>query len=202
MGRSEETQAVSFWGLTGGIASGKSTVARFFSDLGIPIVDADQIARSLASPGGAAHDRIVKKFGTSDREKLRAVVFKDPQARKELEAILHPLIAKESQAQMQLLANELGAAIVLYEAALLVETGRYKDFSGLIVVESPSALRVKRLMDRDHLTEDLAHQMIDAQSTDEQKRKAATILIQNSGTLEELRRKVHQIALAAHWISK
>lgn len=199
MGRSQKTPVK--WGLTGGIASGKSTAAKFFSDLGIPVVDADQISRKLSAPGGAAYDEIVKRFGTADREVLRDKVFQEPTARRDLEAILHPHIARESEAEMTKLAGETGAKIVLYEATLLVETGRYKDFDGLIVVESPRSIRKARLMERNAFSDELAEKILGSQTTDDARRKAATIILENTGTPQELQKKVHEIVLAAHWIS-
>jgi dephospho-CoA kinase len=178
------------WGLTGGIASGKSTVARIFSELGIPVVDADQVARQLAAKGGAAHLPILDRFGTTDRSSLREIVFSDPQARKDLEAILHPLIKAESERQLQ----KLGPGVVLYEAALLVETGRYKDFRGLIVVDAPREQRKQRLIERDHCSPELAEKILLAQSSDENRRAAATFVLENSGTEQELRAKIELLA--------
>ena len=103
------------WGLTGGIASGKSTVARIFEELGVPVIDADEIARGLSQPGGAAHAAVLSRFGTADREKLHGIVFSDPKARGDLEAILHPLIREESARRLSALSNH---ALVLYEAVL------------------------------------------------------------------------------------
>src|SRR5271167_754127 len=92
--------SIEVWGLTGGIASGKSSVARFLEKAGLYIIDADQLARDLSKEGGKAHPLIVKRFGTADRAKIRETVFNDPKARKDLEAILHPLIGEESRKRM------------------------------------------------------------------------------------------------------
>ena len=174
-------------GLTGGIASGKSTAAKLFSELGIPAIDADEIAKDLRKPGGAAYKPILARFSTSDPKRLREIIFADPLARKDLEAIMHPLIQAESTHQFQKLAAE---PWVIYEAALLVETGRYKDFDALIVVTSDPSLRQTRLTARDHLSPELAHTIISSQSSEEDRKKVATYLIENNGTLEELREKV------------
>jgi dephospho-CoA kinase len=203
LGRSEKAQSVEtvFWGLTGGVASGKSTVAKYFSEIGVPVVDADEVSRRLSAPGGAAFETIVKRFGTADRAKLREIVFRDSQARRDLEAILHPLILSESRAEMRRLASQTGAHAVLYEASLLIEAGRHREFAGLIVVESPRNTRKTRLLSRPGITDTVAEGILNSQITDEERRKAASRLIENNGTLDELREKVRQIALAARWIS-
>ena len=192
------------WGLTGGIASGKTAVAGFLSELSIPVVDADVFSRRLSAPGGAAHDEILQRFGTSDREKLREIVFRDSAARGDLEKILHPHIARESQLELDRLAQEFLVPVLIYEATLLVETGRYKTLGGLIVVDSPLDLRKARLISRSGFSEEMAERILAAQTarlSDEERRKAATIVIENSGTLEELRGKVRGIARDHGWIS-
>lgn len=183
-------------GLTGGIASGKSTVAQIFASIGFPVVDADQISRDLNSPQGAAYPAIVSRFGTGDRMKLREIIFKDPEARKDLEAILHPLIRTESLLRIQRAAksSNLEPPIVLYEAALLVETGRFQEFEGIIVVDAPIETRLHRLIKRDQLSEDLARAILQSQATDQERRKVARWLVPNSGDLQELRRAVLQTA--------
>lgn len=191
---------IEVWGLTGGIASGKSTVARIFNEMGIAIIDADQIARDLSQPGGGAYDLIVKRFGVIDRSALRKIVFSDPAARRDLEAILHPLIQAESVKRMQLLAQATPERTperilpVIYEATLLVETGRYKDFDGLMVVEAPRADRVERVTARDKISAELANQIIDSQASDSERRAVAQAVFDNSGDnsgdLEALRRQV------------
>jgi dephospho-CoA kinase len=193
--------STAFWGLTGGAASGKTTIAGFFTELGLPVLDADGVSHRLSAPGGAAHDEIVKLFGTADRGKLREIVFQDPSARQKLEKILHPLIARESALEMQRLADETGAPVVIYEATLLIETGRHQSLSGLIVVESPLKQRKIRLLARSGVTETIAEGILKSQLSDEERRKAASILIENNGSLDELRSKVREISLAAGWIS-
>src|SRR5699024_7823399 len=119
------------------------------------------------SPGGAAHPRIVKRFGTDDRNRLRELVFSDSVARRDLEAILHPLIQQESLRRMEALAaaHPPGAPKlrILYEAALLVETGRHRNFTGLIVIDSSPALRRQRLIERDGASPELADRIIASQ---------------------------------------
>lgn len=189
-------------GLTGGIASGKSLAARIFSETGVPVIDADQISRKLSEKGGPAFDAIAKRFGTTDRAELRKLVFSDPKARKDLEGILHPLILSESMkaakdsAEMRILTGGKRSdglpPAVLYEAALLVETGRYKDLDGLIVVDSPIAERLKRLMARDRISESMAQSMIASQANDFDRIKAADFVLRNAGTEAELRKQISE----------
>lgn len=197
------TRDFEIWGLTGGVAAGKSQVARIFSHSGIPVLDADFVARQLSLPGGAAYHEIVSRFGTANRAKLREIVFKDAEARRDLEAILHPRIQAESLRQMTLLAQSATRprkkTRVIYEAALLVETGRYKELDGLLVVDAPADLRVQRLAGRDGSTAEAARQIIAAQTSDAARKAAATHVISNAGTLDELRQAVHAWIVQAGW---
>lgn len=184
---------VRVWGLTGGIAAGKSTVARLFEETGVPVLDADAVARELSREGGAAHDPIVRRFGTADPAKLRSIVFSDPKSKADLESILHPLILEESERRIRELAAkqlEGGApapVLIVYEAALLVETGRYRDFDGLIVVTAPEDVRVGRIMTTRGLDEATARNILRSQMPESEKRKAADVIIENAGSLEQLR---------------
>lgn len=180
------------WGLTGGIASGKSTAARFFADAGALVIDADQIARELSQEGGMAYPALVKRFGKVSREELRKQIFSDPDARADLEAILHPLIRAESWKRMQEFAkaHPKDAPLIIYEATLLVETGRYRDFEGLIVVQAPKALRKKRLVERNGFSEELAEQIISSQATDAERARVATHVLENSGNMDSLKKQV------------
>ncbi|MGK5089278.1 nucleoside triphosphate pyrophosphohydrolase, partial [Bdellovibrionota bacterium FG-2] len=183
------------FGLTGGIASGKSTAARLFEKQGIPVIDADSIARELAALGGAAHDAIVARFGTADRGELRKIVFADSKARSDLEAILHPLIAQESEKRFKNVISKSATRppFLLYEASLLVETGRYRELTGLILVEAPREVRRSRVMDRDQISRELAEQIIEAQASDEVRRKAATFVLDNAGSTEELEKRIQEM---------
>lgn len=182
-------------GLTGGIASGKSTVARVMAGMGLPVVDADQIARDLNSEGGKAYPAIVQRFGTGDRREIRKLIFSDPAARRDLEAILHPLIQAESLIRIHIAAarSQFDPAWVAYEAALLVETGRYRDFDALIVVDAPRELRRVRLIARDGLEVELADAILNAQAGDAERLAAATFVISNSGDLDALRRETASV---------
>lgn len=174
------------WGLTGGIASGKSTVAKIFSALGAEVIDADQISRELSAPSGKAHAAILTRFGTSDRAVLRQIVFNDPRARADLEAILHPLIQAESAFRI----SESKAEVVIYEAALLIEANRAQNFDGLIVVLASPETRMNRLTARDSVSELLALKMIGAQITEAEREAAATHVIRNEGSLADLETQV------------
>jgi dephospho-CoA kinase len=179
------------WGLTGGIASGKSTVAGFFADEGFEIIDADKISHELTRAGGAAHDEIVKRFGTADRGELRKTVFADPAARSDLEAILHPKIRAESERRIKAAKHA-----IIYEATLLVETGRYRDFSGLIVVSAPQEQRLERILAREpsrSMTRELAAQILSTQLSDAEREAKATWVIHNDDSLERLREQVREI---------
>jgi len=188
------------WGLTGGIAAGKSLAARFFAEEGIPVLDADQLARGLTAPGGAGYEPVMKRFGTVDRQRLREIVFADSEARRDLEAILHPLIRAESESRLKELALKAGwvpggaPVPVIYEAALLVETGRYRDLDGLIVVEAPRDIREARLIARDGVSPELARQILDAQTSDEARAKVASVVLRNDRDADALREGVKKVA--------
>ena len=182
------------YGLTGGIGSGKTTVARIFESLGVPFVDADTVARKLRDPGQEAHTQIQKRFGTTDRLALRTLLSNDSDAKKDLESILHPLIKTESDRALQALAKEHPQApCLLYEASLIIEAGRVKDFDGLIVVTAPQDERLKRVKVRDQLEETAILAMILAQMTDEDRMKQATYVIQNHGSLDDLRAQAQKV---------
>lgn len=188
---SKKSDSPKVWGLTGGIASGKSTVAGIFKDAGFSVVDADQIARELRATGGAAFEPIFKRFGTTHAAKLREIVFSDPLAKKDLEAILHPLIRFESDVRIK--AAALAGKPVIYEAALLIETGRDKLFSGLIAVIAPFEMRLQRLLARDGSDPVLAKKILasqDAGISDQDRKNAATHILNNDGTPEHLKEQV------------
>jgi len=167
-------------GLTGGIASGKSTVARTFAALGATVIDADEIAHRLIDPGAAAHDRVVETFGREvlrgdgsiDRGRLGRIVFSDPQRRKQLEAILHPLIRTEAEARIAR-ETRLGSRIAISNAALLVEAGLYRDYDRLVVTHCDTAVQIERLMNRDRMSEEDARARIAAQMPAAEKIKVA-----------------------------
>lgn len=184
-------------GLTGGIASGKSTVAALLRKRGYAVVDADQIARALRAPGGAAAPAIQKRFGTLDSAELRDKVFQDPEARADLEAILHPLIRAESMRELERLAAHTSQP-VFYEATLILESGRRSDFDALWVVTSPEDIRLERLRARKGMTDALARRILDSQLSDAERRASATHWIDNSGSLDDLERAVDSALTALH----
>ena len=182
------------FGLTGGIGSGKSTVAKLFEELGVPCLDADTIARKLRQPGEAGYDLILSRFGTTDRGRLREILSQDPVAKKDLEAILHPLIKEASDRELKNLATaNPQAPFLLYEATLLIEAGRTQDFDGVILVTAPQDERMKRVGLRDQTTSEATLRMIQSQMIDEERKAHATHVIENHGSLEDLRGQVKRV---------
>ncbi len=185
------------YGLTGGIASGKSTVAGMLRDLGAPIVDADLLARAVVEPGSPALAEIAEHFGpeviaadgTLDRKKLGGIVFADPEARSVLEGITHPRIAAAGRAAIAEFVAE-GAEVIIYEAALIVEKKIYTAMDGLIVVSVPPRVQLERLMARDDIDEDAARSRVAAQLPLEEKVAVADYVIDNSGSIDETRERV------------
>lgn len=195
-----------FVGLTGGIASGKSTVGRIFQDLGVTVVDADQVAREVVERGSEGLAEIVAAFGdgvlaedgTLDRKKLAGVVFDDVDARKRLERITHPRIFARSM-QLMAAAAARGEALAMYEAALLVENGSYKLMQALVVVAASAETQLARVAARDGLDEAAARARMAAQMPLEQKIAVADYVIWNDGdraALEARTREVHTALLA------
>lgn len=177
------------FGLTGGVASGKSLAARIFQENDVAVLDADQVSRDITNPGGEGYEPVLKHFGTVDRAKLRHLVFTNPRARAELEAILHPLIQKETQQRLDRF-RAMKYKLAVYEAALLVETGRYQDFDGLIVVTAPWDDRKLRLMGRDACPPEMAEAILRAQLSDEDRVRVADFVIENDTSPEEFEEKV------------
>ncbi len=184
-----------FVGLTGGIACGKSTVARMFIEGGCKIVDADHIARQVVLPGQPALDQVVMAFGqhilhqdgSLNRQKLGQLVFGDESLRRLIESILHPAIRTEMQRQMHVLAEEDPSAMIILDIPLLYESGsqRVLPIEEVIVVYIPRHMQLLRLMGRDGLSQEEAEKRIHAQMSIEDKRKLADIVIDNSGTPNE-----------------
>jgi dephospho-CoA kinase len=180
-------------GLTGGIASGKSTVSAILRRLGAQVIDADALAREIVEPHQPAWNEIVDTFGneilqsdqTLDRKKLRKLVFDEPNARKQLEAITHPKIRRLAQEKIAE-STATGASLVVYEAPLLFETGIHLWLRPVILVACDTATQKRRLQKRDNLTEAEIEQHLGAQMSLEEKRKLADYVIENNVTLEEL----------------
>jgi dephospho-CoA kinase len=184
-------------GLTGGIGSGKSTVARLIAARGIPVIDADVLAREVVRPGQPAYAEIAAQWPdvidaggpAIDRRRLAAKVFGDPAARARLEAITHPRI----HARMREVAAELsrqGHRLAVYEASLLVEAGRSGDFDALVVVTADEEQQLQRTMARDGSTREQAQARLRAQLPLAEKVKLATHLVDNAGDLEATRQQV------------
>ena len=179
------------YGLTGGIASGKSSVGNLFKKIGVPVIDADEIARTLRLPNGEAHIPLMKRFGTTDGKALRQIIANNSQAKKDIESIMHPLIEKVSQSEFEKHKNK--NPFIIYEGALLVESGRYKKLDGLITVVCEDDFRLMRLMERDGMSIESARQFISAQGDISMHEQNATHVIYNDGTYEDLEAKVHKL---------
>jgi len=190
-------------GLTGGIGSGKTTVCKLFARMGVPVIDADVIARQLVSPGQPALQAIIHEFGEGfldtqgqlRRFQLRDIVFRDPAKRQRLEDILHPLILQEME-------NQAGAAESPYcilAIPLLVETGQHWVVDRILVIDCPEELQIRRVMDRDHLTVEEVRVMMQAQTSRGARLKIANDVIVNDGDIIKLEEEVirlHQNYLA------
>jgi dephospho-CoA kinase len=182
-------------GLTGGIACGKSLVAGFLKEMGVPVVDADQLARQVVTPPSAALAHIAEQFGPSvlqedgalDRERLAEIVFADPLARARMEAIIHPEIARAMELEVAS-HREKGTPHLVYEAALLVETGLYRRLDGLIVVTAAPQQQIERLMAWRPLTREEARARLEAQLPLSDKVRHADVVIENQGSPEQARR--------------
>lgn len=190
-------------GLTGGIGSGKSTVAALLSAHGCHVIDADAIARGLLAPGGAALGAVLDAFGHDllgpdgllDRRRLAAVVFSDPGARRRLEALTHPLVGAAISSELERLAAGADAqrAIVVVDHPLLVETGQAARFDALVVVLADADSRVARVVGERGLAPDEVRARIDAQASDAERRAVATHLLTNDGSPEDLAREVGRL---------
>jgi len=190
-------------GLTGGIGSGKSTVARLLAQRGAMPVDADAISRQLTTPGGLAMSLIADTFGPDfvtpsgalDRGKMRALAYADAAARQQLEAIVHPLVAQESQKQA-LLAAAQGWRCIMFDIPLLVESTRWRrQLDMVLVVDCLPETQISRVMARDRLTRQDIERIMATQSNRQQRLAAADVVIFNQGlSLDELTGQVAQIS--------
>jgi dephospho-CoA kinase len=187
-------------GLTGGIASGKSTVAAMLRELGFDVIFADEISRGLLDPGQAAYEEVIREFGseivradgTLDRKKIAAIVFGDRGKLERLNGIIHPRVEAEMLKQFGELERE-GRTVAFVEAALLVEAGYLKNLDGLVVVWCRPEQQTERLLARG-MTEEEARARIGAQMAVKEKLKLATERIDCSGSIEETRRQVGELA--------
>ena len=185
-------------GLTGGIAMGKSTVSDLLRSHGAVVIDADAIAREVVEPGTPGFDQVVAEFGEEildpsgaiDRPRLGAIVFADEAARKRLEKIVHPLVFLRI---VELEEQAPKDGIVVHDLPLLAEGGRADTFDAVIVIDAPEEMQIERMIRDRGWTEEDARARIAAQATREQRRSIATHLIDNTGTREDLARRVGEV---------
>ncbi|MCB2146476.1 MAG: dephospho-CoA kinase [Deltaproteobacteria bacterium] len=188
-------------GLTGGIASGKSTVSRFLSEAGARIIDADEISREVVSQGTTGYDEILSFFGRTillpdgeiDRKRLGEIIFNDPEKKARLDAIVHPQVFERSAEMIAQIATQTPDAVVIMDIPLLLEAGMERNLAEVIVVYVPEILQLERLMKRDGIDEQAAMARIRSQMPIEEKRKRATVVIDNSRTLSDSRRQALEI---------
>lgn len=191
-------------GLTGGIGSGKSTVAQMLAARGAAVIDSDAIARSVTAANGSAMPAIAQEFGKEfvapdgslDRDRMRALVFSDPSAKLRLEAIVHPLVGSATQAQAQI-ALQAGHTLLVFDVPLLVESPRWrKQVDKVLVVDCSENTQIKRVMERSGLTREAVENIVRAQATRAQRLAAADLTVFNEGlNLEQLQQEVNALAL-------
>lgn len=185
-------------GLTGGVASGKSTVSAILAELGAVVIDADALAREVVARGTPGLDAVAAEFGPSlltpegdlDRPAMGRLVFGDEAARRRLEAIVHPLVIKR-MAELEAAAGE--DDVVVHDIPLLAEGGRADTFDAVVVVDAPRDLQVQRMLSERGWTREDAESRIAAQATREERRAVATHVIDNNGSLEDLRARVEAV---------
>jgi dephospho-CoA kinase len=190
-------------GLTGGIATGKSTVAAMFAARGAAVVDADRITHALQEPGQPCHREIVKAFGTGildeagriDRRRLGAIVFADPTVRRRLESIMHPAIREASQAEIRA-AGAANRSVCIVDAALILETGQQQRFQVIVLVSAPEDAQLSRLVHTRGLTEAEARRRIRSQWPEAAKAALADFVIDNGGDLAATEAQVSRIYAA------
>ena len=191
-------------GLTGGIGSGKSTVAPMFATRGAAVIDSDAIARSVTAANGSAMPAIAEAFGKEfvtpegalDRDRMRALVFSDPSAKLRLEAIVHPLVGMATQAQAQA-AIQAGHTLLVFDVPLLVESPRWRKLvDKVLVVDCLESTQIERVIARSGLARDAVQNIIQAQATRAQRLAAADITLFNEGLdLEQLQVAVDALTL-------
>jgi len=188
-------------GLTGGIATGKSTVAAMFEQAGARIIDADGIAREAARKGSPAYHQIVAHFGSTilladgeiDRKRLAGVIFTNPVEQRALERIIHPQVKEETDRRLERIRLETPGAVVIIDVPLLFEAGMDRGLDTVIVVYAPEKIQIQRLMARDALTEPEALTRIRAQMPINTKKSLATLVVDNSGGLENTRARTLEV---------
>jgi dephospho-CoA kinase len=188
-------------GLTGGIATGKSTVSAILKKAGAKIIDADRIAREVVQKGLPAYREIVENFGETvllsngeiNRSILGDLIFNDPRKKQLLNRIVHPHVRRETNRQLKDMEKSSPDTIAVLDIPLLFETEMHKDLSEVIVVYTPEHIQVERLMKRDNISEADAVARVRSQMPIEEKKKRATIVIDNSGTMQDTRKRTLEI---------
>ena len=188
-------------GLTGSIAVGKTFVDDVFRELGVPVLDADRVARDVVEPGTAGLKRVVEEFtesvlkpdGSLDRPKLASIVFTNEERRLKLNSIIHPLVFEAQDAWLKQREAENPAGIAIVDAALMIESGGYRRFDELIVVWCERDLQLQRLMARDGLDLEEAERRIASQMAQDEKKSYADHLIDTSGGFDATRRRVAEV---------
>lgn len=188
-------------GLTGGYASGKSTVARIFVEMGAVLIDADELAREVVRPGKPAWSEIVAHFGKGillenseiDRKALAEIIFRDEKERERLNSIVHPMVLEEELKAIDEIRGRKPEAIVIMNVPLLIESGHFNYCDRIVVVTVDEETHIKRLMDRDGFTREEAIRRISSQMPLSEKVKYADFVIDNSGSVEETKREVRKI---------
>lgn len=188
-------------GLTGGIASGKTTVARILAEHGAFVIEADDLAHDLLEPGTPVYSSVLERFGSEIldasgrivRSRLAARVFGNADARKTLNEVVHPEVRAEANRRIEAYAPRGRSPIAVLDAALLVETGAYRDYHKLVVCRCSHEAQVRRLIVRDQLTTDEVHARIAAQAPLEDKLRVADYVIDTEGTLRETRRQTDRV---------
>ncbi len=184
-------------GLTGGIASGKTAVSRCFEQLGVPVIDADVVAREVVSPGEPALDAIVKTFGSDvldsagrlDRTRVRDLVFGDPERRRALEQLLHPEIRRRMREKLEQLDHDYAVLVI----PLLLEAGQTDLVDRVLVVDTPEALQIARAVERDGSTENKIREIMAAQISRKERLSRADDVIENRGSMEDLLERVGKL---------
>ncbi len=188
-------------GLTGGIASGKSTVGLMFAELGCHLIDSDKITHRLFEPGEAVHSAVVQAFGPRvlapdgriDRKVLAELVFNDPRARSTLNSLVHPAVIHRQQEWLKEVETKDPQGIAIVDAALMIEVGTYKNYEKVIVVTCTPEIQKARLRERSGLSEEEIEARIRSQMSMEEKVKYADYVIDNSGERSETRRQVQEV---------
>lgn len=183
--------------LSGSIGSGKSTALKFFSDLGAFTISADQLAKEVTKKEASGYSKVVEAFGKKildsseevDRKKLAKIIFADPNKRQQLEEILHPLIQQEAKSRFEKASAD---NLLIYEIPLLFETGQEKNFLKSVLVYAPEEVCIERVMERNGMSKDEVKKIMQNQLSIEEKRKRADYVIENVGSVEELRRNVEE----------